>query len=227
MEKMPSAKEQEEIKKERALSDLELVKGGAQFQEGGRMEATAEQVESVKKEMEMEKKSESPEIKSLNELKTRAQEAGASPEDVKAIEKKIEEEKSPEKSLEKAKEAVYAQIRGLIHRDAVLRDQERTMMEAKEHGKEGWNFNPWKEGYPIHDAYEETHKGFKESKFGGQNTWKGLLADSLSLGITNMLRRRKFNKQYNERLSAIQEERRKLQEEEKRKEEERKNLYIK
>lgn len=114
MEKMggaPSQEDQSKIQGERALSDLELVKGGAQFKENGRMEATAEQVGAAKKEMEAEKKSESPEIKSLEELKTRAQEAGASPEDIKALENKLEMARDGGEAFIAKKEQEYKDVR--------------------------------------------------------------------------------------------------------------------
>ena len=87
----PSPEEQSKIEKERVLSDVDLVKGGAEFKEGGRLEATGEQVEKARAEMQAEQKSESPEVKNLEELKKKAEEVGASPEDIKALDSKLEQ----------------------------------------------------------------------------------------------------------------------------------------
>ena len=51
MEKMPQAQEHEEIQKERVVSDVELVKRGAEFKKEGRPEMTTEQVGAAKEEM--------------------------------------------------------------------------------------------------------------------------------------------------------------------------------
>lgn len=108
---VPSQEEQSKIQGERALSDLELVKGEAEFKEAGRIEATGEQVKAAKKEMETEKKSESPEIKSLEELKTRAQEAGASPEDIKVLKNKLEQARDGGEAFISKKEEEYNKAR--------------------------------------------------------------------------------------------------------------------
>lgn len=89
-EKNYSAEEQTSIQKERALSDVALVKDGAKFKEAGRLEVTTDQLKSAKKAMEAEMKVESPEVKSLEELKQRAIEAGASPEEIETLDAKLE-----------------------------------------------------------------------------------------------------------------------------------------
>ena len=89
-EKNYSPEELAEIQKERILSDVALIKDGAKLKEGGRPEASAEQMESIKKEMGDEKKSENPEVKNLEELKQKAIEAGTSPEDIEALDAQLE-----------------------------------------------------------------------------------------------------------------------------------------
>lgn len=114
MEKMggaPSQEDQSKIQKERVLSDVDLLKGGAEFKEGGRLEATGEQVEEAKKEMQAEQKLESLEIKSLEELKQKAQEAGVSPEDMKVLDNKLEMARDGGESFIAKKENEYNEAR--------------------------------------------------------------------------------------------------------------------
>lgn len=158
---------------------------------------------------------------SENKIKTAAEKAMEKAETGKKEKVKDKNEMSKEQMEESLKKARDASDKSLKSID--LRIQEGIMERAKEQGKgtvgSSTSFNLWMEGSQKHDLYKEIHQGFRESSFGGQDTWKGVLADTVSLGITNTIRRYKFNKQYNERISAIQNERRELEEKERRSEE--------
>lgn len=178
--------------------------------------------EAEQKARELKGGGESVSAEKKAEASETAQEAKAekveqSPESENKNEVKQEGEENVEENLKKAKEAAFKSLSDIISRRGDSRRQEETMMQAK---KDSWSFgplghprsdNPWREGSSLNETYKETYKGFKESRFMGQDTWKGTFADTASLGITAIIRRYKFNKKYNERLSAIKDERRKLE----------------
>lgn len=143
----------------------------------------------------------------------KAEKVEQSPESENKNEVKQEGEENVEENLKKAKEVEQKALFDIIAKRGELVRRADTMEEARRYGKQNFGLNPWREGSSPHKLHEEVYKGIQESKFGGQNTWKGIFADTASLGITAIIRRYKFNKKYNERLSAIKDERSKLEKE--------------